>query len=78
METPKTYGEILELETPKKENIMSKLTDEEKEIYNEIKTKDKDRLLTSSGNNKQESITFNKPIKNQQYIPGIGKVSQVL
>lgn len=78
METPKTYGEILELEKPKTENIMSKLTDEEKEIYNEIKTKDKDRLLTSSGNNKQESITFNKPIKNQQYIPGIGKVNQVL
>jgi len=78
METPKTYGEILKLENPKQENIMSKLTEEEKKLYDEIKEKDKDRLLTSSGNNRQESITFNKPIKNQQYIPGIGKVSQVL
>lgn len=78
MKEAKTYGEILEMDRPKKENAISKMTEEEKEQYNLLKEVDKNRLLEHCGNNKTESITFNKPIKNVKFIPGIGNVTQMM
>ena len=78
MEEARTYGEILEKENPRHENNISKMTAEEKELFDKTKSEDKERLLNSSGNNKSESITFNKPIKNTRYIPGIGNVTQMM
>lgn len=78
MEEVKTYGAILEKENPKRESIFSKMTSEEKEEYNRTKLENKERLLEISGNNKSDSITFNKPMKNTRYIPGIGNVSQMM
>lgn len=74
-----TYGELISTESPKT-NIVNKLSQEEKEVYEEIQNKDKERLIDSAGNNREKdnSITFNKPNKKTVVIPGIGEVTQMM
>ena len=74
-----TYGELLEDNT-NKNSIVNKLSEEGKEIYNEIKNQDKERLIESAGNNREKdnSITYNKPSKKTTFVPGIGEAQQMM
>lgn len=71
----KTYGDLLNNNL--QEKIMRSMTLEEKEIYEELVNKDKEKLLESGGNNSQ--INNKKFGKAQSCnISGIGEVQQIM
>lgn len=70
-----TYGDLIN-NTSKEEIIKRTLNEEELSYYNIIKNNDKQRILESCGNNKNNDTKFESGIK--KYISGIGHTEQIM